>query len=645
MFNTEDVNHLKNIDDYVNIINNKGFDYFIEVIKITEILINKYGRKIKHSLIKEINNYINDNLDDSQKNKWANIKEDTELINEIYNRYYSLDKQEIMESSKPLESFLIVTEKFLQYINNIVDDNEKNNTDLDIIFKVEENKSMRRKKFYMQVHQNITMLLNSITSSFIFYEYKDSLIMPNIIIPEKELLEATKHFSNVQVNNIINYAVDSWKYGGRKIKKEDDTILFQIIGDLDESYFLINERDKSIENKIYITTSHIIRNITKSNNIDECYEKGTNIKQYICLEEFYTCVFLMEYFNVDDLTLCTYNVSNINYEDVSVKELVRAYYVILEKCKNFIKERNNNTDRNNSLEYWGLLINNEDIIQMFIKNGIDFKNAEYLIKQITYRKGVDIFDAPLICIESGFLILPNILVNIQIERLVLSLINKVDQRGNLFEKYICERITSSNTECMDLYIKDIEEYQCDLAISIGDDLYLCECKAWNRIKNLNGYYSMFLKMNEAKKQLDRIYYKFSNEIDFLNLKFGFEKDHKFNNINKLVITLNMQGLFRKIEDTYFIDSSSIIKFFDRESPSVNMLYGKNHKKYKLEGYKDYEGKITNYKFMNIIKNPANIEITRKNKKVVINEINLEGLRIKIPVYCTKYESTRIVDTK
>ena len=33
-------------------------------------------------------------------------------------------------------------------------------------------------------------------------------------------------------------------------------------------------------------------------------------------------------------------------------------------------------------------------------------------------------------------------------------------------------------------MKDKEEYQCDLAVLIANDLYFCECKAWNECKNL-----------------------------------------------------------------------------------------------------------------------------------------------------------------
>ena len=44
-------------------------------------------------------------------------------------------------------------------------------------------------------------------------------------------------------------------------------------------------------------------------------------------------------------------------------------------------------------------------------------------------------------------------------------------------------------------------------------------------------------MNDAKEQLDRIVDKYIENIDFVNEKFGFDKEHRFKSITKLVITL------------------------------------------------------------------------------------------------------------
>lgn len=250
-------------------------------------------------------------------------------------------------------------------------------------------------------------------------------------------------------------------------------------------------------------------------------------------------------------------------------------------------------------------------------------------------------DTPLIETNRGYLLLPNLLVKMDVAKLVLSLIEEIGTRGSLFENEIRKRFTDKGFKCSNLFLKDVEEYQCDLVVLIADDLYICEYKAWNECKNLMGYNDMLQKMNDAKEQLDRIADKYMENIDYVNEKLGFELGHKFKNVTKLVITLNMQGLHRKMGDVYFVDLSCLARFLDREKPGIS-VFGKSKGFIPFEGYKEYEGNINNFKFMTMIKNPANIELTRKNKIVGINSFILGDIKLQIPMYTTEYQPTRFI---
>lgn len=92
---------------------------------------------------------------------------------------------------------------------------------------------------------------------------------------------------------------------------------------------------------------------------------------------------------------------------------------------------------------------------------------------------------------------------------------------------------------------------------------------------------------------------------------------------------------------YFVDLSCLAKFLDREKPRIR-VFGKSKGFIPFEGYKEYEGNINNFKFRTMIKNPANIELTRKNKKVGINKFTLDNINLQIPMHTTEHQPTRFI---
>lgn len=91
-------------------------------------------------------------------------------------------------------------------------------------------------------------------------------------------------------------------------------------------------------------------------------------------------------------------------------------------------------------------------------------SINFLIEQLTYKRNVDILDAPLIEINRGYLLLPSLLVKMDVAKLVLSLIEEISLRGSLFESEIRRRFTDKGFKCGNLSLKDTEEYQCDLVV-------------------------------------------------------------------------------------------------------------------------------------------------------------------------------------
>lgn len=625
----------KSIDVYESLIVQYGIEVLIEKVKLDRILVNPFNEVIKKDICELISNLtkiINKRNNDIEICKWNEVILEAQLINKVYREFYKNLLFQKNTTQNPLEAFLLVTEQFLEYINNLINGEEYKNSEIGLSFSVlEMETSLEDKKvFYMNLHDVLTREINIVLSSLKHYEYSKHQIDVDKIVDNDEISIAFNHFNNVQINDLINYAVDVWKYGGRKVRNMDEVILFDMVNDIDESYFIINERKESKANKIYLSIAQILRENKENGTESKIYSKFMNQDEYL------TTCFLMEYLNVDDLKTCTYSINGYP-DDIPVSDLIRAYYILISICKDKIGDK---TEKLNSLRKWAVIIEEQKMEDLFIKNGIDTVNVIHIIKQLTYKNGLDVFDAPLIKINQGFLILPSLLINIDVSKLVLSLIREIMTRGQLFENEIKKRFRDKGFRCNDLYVKDKEEYQCDLAVVIENELYFIECKAWNEFKNITGYFSMISKMKDAKKQLDRISNKFGENIEFVNERLGFESDHIFQDIHKIVVTLNMLGLFRKIDDTYFIDFSCLAKFLDRDKPGVRK-YGKNPEFIEFKGYKEYDGNITNFKFMSMVRNPANIELTRKNKSLGINRFLFSEIELQIPMYAPAHPTTKL----
>lgn len=624
----------KTIDDYESLIVQDGIEVLIENIKLDRILVNSFDGVIKKDICGLINNLtaiINKRNNDIEIEKWNEVILEAQLINKVYGEFYKNPLNKKTTTQNPLEAFLLVTEQFLEYINNLINGEVHKNLELGLNFSVFEMESSLedKKMFYMNLHDVLTREINIVLSSLRHYEYPKHKIDVDKTVDNEDMSIAFNHFNNVQINDLINYAVDVWKYGGRKVRNADEVIIFDIVNDIDESYFIINERKDSKANKIYLSLAQILR------EMNENEMKSKINSEFMNQDEFLTTCFLMDYLNVDDLKTCTYRISGYS-DDIPVSDLIRSYFVLISICKEKLEDR---TEKQNSLRKWAIIIEQQKIEELFNKNGIDSENTIHIIRQLTYKNGLDIFDAPLIKINQCFLILPSLLINIDVSKLVLSLVNEIMTRGQLFENEIKKRFRDQGFKCNDLYIKDTEEYQCDLAVVIANDLYFIECKAWNEFKNITGYFSMISKMRDAKEQLDRISNKFRENVEYVNERLGFERNHRFKDVHKIVITLNMLGLFRKIDDTYFIDFSCLVKFLDREKPGLRK-YGKNPELIEFNGYKEYEGNVTNHKFMSMVRNPANIELTRKNKKLGVNSFLFNEIEVQIPMFAPAHPATR-----
>lgn len=623
-------------EELIELLNKNDIEDFISIIKMSGITLNPYdGGKEFNSLVKKLDEYIIDNKSKYTNKKWEEFLKESSIINKLYYAFYTNPTLMATKTENPVESFLIVTEQFLYYINNIISDNVEKNNELNLEFSKNffiEGKYENQKEFFMDLHDCVTKFINNVLSSLLFFEYKKHKIDINKNIAYTEMDCTFNHFKNAQLFDIINYIVESWKFGGRIVNEDSQKIDFKIQENLDENYFLINERNESRLNKINLQLAQIIK---------EAHIKipfGKAINEFINEYEFFTCKYLEEYLNSDNLRVCKCKLE----ENVitNIRELVRIYYVLVRISEKFIKSRK---IRNNTLSEWGMIITEEDLLKELKKYDIKDANVSTVISALVYKKNVDIFDAPLISLTpKSYLILPNILINLDIVKIILSIVREIPDRGEMFENLIKDKLLENEIKSSPLYLKDgTEEYQCDVAFCIADDLYVAECKSFNQFKNIKGYYDFQIKLAEAKEQLERISNKFSKEISYVNKKLGFHREHKFKSIHKLIITLNMLGLDRKNDDTYYLDESCLIKFLDREKPSVT-IFGDNYRKIEFNGFEEYEGKINNYKFELMLKSPCNIKLTRRNMEIKRISMEFNNIIFEYEMYLNKHKSTKIV---
>lgn len=214
----------------------------------------------------------------------------------------------------------------------------------------------------------------------------------------------------------------------------------------------------------------------------------------------------------------------------------------------------------------------DEIKESLKKNGIHDSKHLNIINKLTYKreKRADLYDTPIIKISNGsYLIFPLSIKAANLEKIVSSIFSKLElslvDKGKLFEKEVLESLKEIEKNGKFFKASEIKfkvkgeekpQYQYDAIIEWDDYVFIIECK------NRSIATTEAISLNQFDKKID----------DYINQVNRFETGlikykHKHNiclkdkKIIKIVLNSLPFALDFVMDNTYFIDYSSFLRFF------------------------------------------------------------------------------------
>ena len=289
----------KNLKDFIDFYNMHGVEKLISVIKHTGITINPYNSEHRYkTLVDDIFNYLK--LHEKELDGWDKMQTESILLNSLYSDLYSSNsyqKTNEIDENEELLAFIIVLEKVLNYISNIILGRREKNDLVNYEFSIDfaYDKALGEPLKTSKLFDNISLSANDVLTYLMFYKYKNKKIDINLSINNDSIIKAFAHLINIDKKNVIDDLVNEWKLNCREISKQSRTIKIDYLGDFARDYFIVSKRMEHrrtlISNDLAYARKHgnLVDNIKEQQNIEYSKRKHTQYKHrenpHVCQKE------------------------------------------------------------------------------------------------------------------------------------------------------------------------------------------------------------------------------------------------------------------------------------------------------------------------------------------------------------------------
>jgi hypothetical protein len=593
-----------------------GIEEAIRIIKKSGISINPFGsgKPKDNVLFKEI---LEELYEFEQDNIYLKkFEEEVTTLNKLY-KYFSSTYISKIESSLPNEmhviSYLISLEIFLielqqNMFTNIISDRAYglNNNAPDL-------------------YENIVQTTGLVLKYFLYKGYPFEGISRRV--NRKYVLNAGEHFKCSEYRHLLDRILELWSYFETEVNVVDDVIKIKAVGD--------NALAKNISHMSFmdIRNAKISRHSYEEFILKQTFQR-TNIlppTNFLSLNEKAACEFINEYLFMNDLT--------IEFDGISLAEYVRAYSVVEMECKKFMKTR-----KRINVSFKDIALNDVCIaktknkwINNFVEAGIRKSSARKILNFMTFSdQSNDLFDCPFIRIGNDYVVVPSASFITDSSRAILLNLNSkeinISIKGNTFENIIRETVGNTGIKCINL---DKKDYECDAVFALENDLFFVEAKNLNHPTTYRDYTRNLDEIQEACVQLERIvnYYTLDKNISHIKSILGI---NRIDSVNKIVLTNTSQGEKLKFNDTYVIDDTLFLGYFNRRSPQIVEIDGNIVISRTLfEEY--YEGNINTKQFIGLIEKSPLVESNKR--RIEYRTFNyIESLGVSLTDFSVKINS-------
>lgn len=264
--------------------------------------------------------------------------------------------------------------------------------------------------------------------------------------------------------------------------------------------------------------------------------------------------------------------SRKEYGGLRLLEWLRGY-CILEACY---------TEKETAVSGGLIELEREEIIETLVRGGLTQSKARIFLERVTFQAGRrDLYDAPLFPVTNGQLFFLEALYHgVDLAIILLSQIGSqklnLDGKGEAFEKAILQMFEDLKIPARTFKFKigdknkgEEKEYQCDVAVLWGRNLFVIECKNYGlpRPDPADRLY-FWQKQAEAMLQVERIANDLSEHPEYIRMHFGAEA--QWDHVHPVVLNASFLSLKQSSKGTFFYDASALGRFL--KEGTVNEIH-------------------------------------------------------------------------
>lgn len=606
--------------------NNDKVDSFIKRHTLQELLlafkgnglgVNAYpDSKSYESYLRLISKVYSTDLTQHELAEIRKYENDIKVFNALFEDYYNKNEfNEVLQVPDEYKffAFLIVFEIYVRALKDLRFNGGENKDfygDVDIQKNINGKATGVDKLSANQLTDAIDYTMqqaSKVVQAFIFHGYLyDNNKFKYCGVEEEidwaDINKSIQYFHLIDIRNVLFDALEDWKFNNYKVKcnsGKTEIIPIDIKSFLDEKIEI--QRFESFRQTnigcnpdmdVLIKQDSLTNSLAPDAFLDKCEQVSYN--EY------------SEYFSSN----------NLNYQ-VSGIELVkwlRAYAVVRYYNREFLNK--NIFPEDSAPNSWLYIATRDHWIQMFTKHGIDRDSARFIYSKLIFKKSsVDWFDSPFIELGENVITVPSLVSNLQDVIALMSMATKenmnLDFKGYCFEDRILNDLRNNQIPAVSIKRKvDNNEYQCDVAFLLGNDLFLCECKHTTQPATQRKRYDFYnQKIPEDVEQTNRICDFYSSNLIHVidefnkNQECNLVPDWKPRRIYRMIIY--SCKLARRLEKDKVIitDYTVFTTVLYKRLPTI-FEKGKPIKQFmppKMKGV--FQGKLTTNKLLNFLEYP------------------------------------------
>ncbi|MGE8205850.1 hypothetical protein ACQKP0_14940 [Heyndrickxia sp. NPDC080065] len=576
----------------------KGINSVISILKSSGSAINFFGTKSHNKKFENILNSLEETISDGDKEILQEFKIQKKYWDMYINDFQESKSQFFGEnpSSSPwtVNSYIIALELYLRELNGDYFNSSIKVVERDVL------SDMHLKSYvFDQAIESTGLVLNY----FIYQGFQFSNLKRNL--SPDSILKSANHVAASIIWNEIKDLTEYWMYSDASIEIDDsgEVMIVTLNEKFELNNLISNHRFNSLRNDWQYTT---IQNMSKK-DIE-------NLKKFQILEnanKHLDILFLFLYLGTVD--------QEEKFNEIEIKYWLAAYKIIQHEAIMFLERNKSKRVTALNLDKVCLSLSRNQLISKMKPLGLTKEQQTKIIDGFIFKKennSQDLVDCPLIQYGDNLILVPSLVaMSDAVQAITSNFMNKNEQlnfKGTYFEDRMKAFLDSKLIVNNSIYKKvGEEEYECDLAFIIEDELFLVECKAHSQPYTTRQHTKNLKVLYDETLQLNRIVDFYKENLNIVEEALGISFELNPDKLTRILLVTNMVGSPIYVNGVYIVDESSFTKMLNRNPPTLHYFNGEKNLIIHSSIFDIYKGELTAKKLKEYLVNPPQIEISKR----------------------------------